>query len=142
MHPYIHTRISQTFSHTRNTKTHTHKCVPLQTGTHIQTYTVIKHTCTHMHLCSFLLTKDQEPGSLDSRGLDCPGETGKPIRNLLSVSGPNVELLCYIPLSATRVSRTLAHTMGVKLAKIIHTTKIFEHLSAAIPTGTHTLFYA
>lgn len=49
-------------------------------------------------------------------------------KNLFPVSWPKLELHYYSPLPATRVSRTLAHTMEVKPAKIINTTKVFENL--------------
>lgn len=80
-------------THTSTTKHHKHShtyatqrhiliisYIYRQAYTHKLTHTptFIEHTCIHTYMClySFLLTKDEEPSPLDSRGLECPGWGG------------------------------------------------------------------
>lgn len=98
---HIHTHLSQTFPHVSNTKTRTHKLLPLQTGMHTQTYTLsysYQIYCAHIHSTLFFSCKEPVPSPLDSRDLEIPRKRmethRKPISSFLAHTGTS---LLYSP---------------------------------------------
>lgn len=109
-HSYIHTHIYTpthhllTYMQHKDTYSLTHTFI-VNTHKYTRFYTLIKHTCAHLHSTLFLSSKDPELSLLDSRDLECPGESMETHRKPISSFLPTLALLCYIPPPATSALR-------------------------------------
>ena len=77
IHTYTHQYITNILicRQYKDTYSQTHTLTDRHAHTNLHSHTLIKHTCAHIYTTRFLSSKGPEPSPLDSRYVECLGES-------------------------------------------------------------------